>query len=123
MNTKPKLNKSHEAGRHFIAMNSLLKCAMLYIEFFKHEKLVSNYTKHQVNKLEASIKTFTKEVEKSMPEDVRELWMKDWEAKDFESVARILEHWVEMNNHDRATLELVCEEMRAGTFKVVQDAE
>lgn len=124
MENKPKkLNKSHEAGRHFIAMNSMLKCIQLYLDFFKHEKLVSSFTKFQCNKLETSIQFFYDKIEKNMPKETKELWGQSWENKDFESISRILEYWSEMNNHDRATLELVCEEMKSGTFKVEQDGE
>lgn len=112
------LSPEHTKGRHFIAMNSMLKCVSLYIDFFNHESSTAKRPKFLISRLQGSINYFQKEFEKLMPEQLKSLWRQDLEEKDFTSISRVLDYWVEMSNEERESLELVCESIKNGTFKV-----
>lgn len=111
-----------QAGRYFLSINSLVKCLIIYCDFILEEKLVSTQIKWCIKQIRNQLINFEKSVFSAMPSsEVKESWGEVWEKSDFESISRTLDYWVEMNNEQRATLELAAQKILINDFKIIEE--
>jgi len=114
----PKLS----AGRYFRSMSALIKCLIIYCDFLLEEKLVASQIKWCIKQIRNQMANFEKSVHSAMPDsEVKTEWGAIWEKEDFESISRTLDFWVEMNNEQRATLEIAAQNILINNFIIQED--
>lgn len=118
-NSENKDQKLTEVAKNFLSMNSLLKCVSLYLDYFAYEKLTEKFIKQISQRLGYAIKHFQDSYGSLLKDpEYKKTWSDNWEKRDFESIARTLNYWVDMDDEQRATLEFAAQQIVLKNFKI-----